>query len=381
MIVDFYIEKNLKLKPETQTTSNAPRKIRAVIIDDSALVRTIVADLLQSDGRIDVVATGKTGVDCINLVEQLKPDIITLDVEMPIMDGLTALRELSKKGIKVAVIMLSVLTQHGAKATFQALELGAIDFVPKPSSAIKMDTNEIGTLLRTKISDYFEHNIEVTGIKSRVKVKVGNFQENRKQAIRAVGIGTSTGGPNALHSLFKQIPESFELPIFVVQHMPAGFTKAFAERLDEISSIKVKEAEHGEIVKSGTAYIAPGNYHMKIHRKDLNISIELEQGQLVNGHRPSIDVTFDSLNVCYGASLLAVIMTGMGKDGAESIKKLKEIGSPTIAQDEKTSVVFGMNRQAIDMGGIDHIVPLNDIVPQMIRIIKERGSYGQNIGS
>jgi two-component system, chemotaxis family, protein-glutamate methylesterase/glutaminase len=369
------------LKTDTQDLTDSYRKIRAVIIDDSALVRTIVADLLQVDGTIDVVATGKTGVDCLQLIEQYKPDIVTLDVEMPIMDGLTALKEISKKGIKVAVIMLSVLTQHGAKATFQALELGAIDFVPKPSSAIKMDTEEIGNLLRTKISDYFEHNIKIITKKPRIKVKVGNFLENRKQSIRAIAIGTSTGGPNALHGLFKQIPESFELPIFVVQHMPAGFTKAFAERLDEISVIKVKEAEHGEIVKSGTAYIAPGNFHMKIHRKDLNISIELEQGQLVNGHRPSIDVTFDSLNICYGASLLAVIMTGMGKDGAESIKRLKEIGSPTIAQDEKTSVVFGMNRQAIDIGGIDHIVPLNEIVPQMIRIIKERGSYGQNIGS
>jgi two-component system, chemotaxis family, protein-glutamate methylesterase/glutaminase len=359
------------------------KKIRAVIIDDSALVRTIVADLLQSDGRIEVIGTGKTGLDCLHLIEKLKPDIVTLDIEMPVMDGITALREISKKGIKVAVIMLSVLTQHGAKATFQALELGAIDFVAKPSSAIKMDTDEIGSLLKNKIADYFDHHHikHFPSTAQRQKVKVGNFPDFRKLAVKAVGIGTSTGGPNALHSLFKQIPEDFDLPIFVVQHMPAGFTKAFAERLDEISSIKVKEAEQGEIVKNGTAYIAPGNFHMKIHRKDLNISIELEQGPLVNGHRPSVDFTFDSLNACYGASLLAVIMTGMGKDGAESIKKLKEIGSPTIAQDEKSSVVFGMNRQAIDLGGIDYIVSLEEIVPQMIRIIKERGSYGQNIGS
>jgi len=357
------------------------KKIKAVIIDDSALVRTIISDLLQVDGNIEVVGTGKNGAECLELLEKLKPDVITLDVEMPIMDGLTTLREISKKGIKVAVIMLSVLTQHGATATFHALELGAIDFVPKPSNAIKMDTENIGILLRTKILDYFDHHRGVHVKPAITKVKVGNFPEKKKYPIKAIGIGTSTGGPNALHGLFKQIPENFDYPIFVVQHMPQGFTKAFAERLDEISAIKVKEAENGEIVKSGTAYIAPGNHHMKIHRKDLNISIELEQGSPVNGHRPSVDFTFDSLNVCYGASLLAVIMTGMGRDGAEAMKKLKEIGSPTIAQDEKSSVVFGMNRQAIELGGIDSIVPLNEIVPQMIRIIKERGSYGQNIGS
>ncbi|MCB1141225.1 MAG: chemotaxis response regulator protein-glutamate methylesterase [Leptospiraceae bacterium] len=347
------------------------RKIKAIIIDDSALVRNIITDLLESDGSIEVIATGKTGLDCVQLVEKLRPDVVTLDVEMPVMDGLTALKELSQKNIKVGVIMLSVLTQHGAKATFQALELGAIDFVPKPSTAMKMDMEDIGKLLKSKILGYFEseHRIQPP----RVKVKVGNFPSIKKVPVKAIGIGTSTGGPNALQILFKQFPENFQYPIFVVQHMPAGFTKAFAERLDEISKIKVKEAENGEIVRPGWAYIAPGNFHMKIQRKDMNISIELDQGSPVNGHRPSVDVTFDSLSECYGPALLPIIMTGMGRDGADSIKRLRDKGSTTIAQDEKTSVIFGMNRQAIDLGAIDHIVALEDIVPQMIRIIKERG--------
>ncbi len=348
------------------------KKIRAIVIDDSALVRNIITDLLQSDGQIEVIATGKTGLDCVQLVEKLNPDVVTLDIEMPVMDGLTALREISQKKLKVAVIMLSVLTQHGAQATFQALELGAIDFVPKPSSEMKMDLEEIGLLLKSRIVGYFDHELKKKA--PRVKIKVGNFPEVKKTPIKAIGIGTSTGGPNALHSLFKDIPEGFSHPIFVVQHMPAGFTKAFAERLDEISKIKVKEAENGEIVKPGTAYIAPGNYHMKIHRRDINISIELDQGVQVNGHRPSVDVTIDSLANCYGSGLVGVIMTGMGRDGADSIKRLKEKGGATIAQDEKTSVIFGMNRQAIDQGGVDHVVPLNEIVPNMIRIIKERGN-------
>ena len=348
------------------------RKIKAIVIDDSALVRNILTDLLQSDGLIEVIATGKTGLDCIELAEKYQPDVITLDIEMPIMDGLTALEELKKRNSKVAIIMLSVLTQHGAKTTFQALELGAIDFVPKPSSAIKMDLSEIGNLLKSKVLGYFDS--EMKRKTPRVKVKVGNFPEIKKTPIKAIAIGTSTGGPNALHSLFKAIPKGFNLPIFVVQHMPSGFTKAFAERLDEFSEIHVKEAENGETVQLGTAYIAPGNYHLKLIRKELGLTIELDQSQLVNGHRPSVDVTFDSLRAIYGNAIVSVIMTGMGKDGADGIKRMKENGATTIAQDEKTSVIYGMNRQAIENGGIDFILPLDEIVPNILRIIKERGN-------
>ncbi len=347
-------------------------KIKAIVIDDSALVRNIITDLLESDGNIEVIATGKTGLECVELVEKYKPDLVTLDIEMPVMDGLTALETLTSKNIKVPVIMLSVLTQRNAEATFKALELGAIDFVPKPSNETKLTLEEIGTLLKSKIREYFDH--EVIKKTPRVKVKVGNFPEIKKETIKALAIGTSTGGPNALHVVFQQFPENFSIPVFLVQHMPSGFTKAFAERLDEISKIKVKEAEHGEIIKPSVAYLAPGNYHMKVKRKENNIVIDLDQTPLVNGHRPSFDVTLESLSAIYGSGLLGVIMTGMGKDGAEGMKKLKERGGVTIAQDEKTSVIFGMNRQAIELGGIDYIVPLEEIVQNVIRIIKERGN-------
>lgn len=349
------------------------RKIKVVIIDDSVLVQNIISDLLQSGGNIEVIATGKTGIDCIELAQKYNPDLITLDIEMPLMDGLTALRELNKKRIHVPVIMLSVLTQYGAKATFQALELGAIDFVPKPSSAIRMDLREIGELLKSKIIGFFEH--ESKKKTRRVKIKVGNFPERKNNPIKALGIGTSTGGPNALHYIFKQIPDNFTYPIFIVQHMPSGFTKAFAERLDEFSKIKVKEAEHGEKITPGVAYLAPGNYHMTLQKiDDKNIKIDLNQKGLVNGHRPSVDVTFDSLRNCYTSNLVSVIMTGMGRDGADAIKRIKYEGGATIAQDEKSSVIFGMNRQAIESGCIDYVVPLEKIVPCIIRIIKERGN-------
>jgi two-component system, chemotaxis family, protein-glutamate methylesterase/glutaminase len=361
---------------------NTNKKIRVLVIDDSPLVRSIIADLLQAEGDIEVIATGKTGLDCLELSEKLTPDIVTLDIEMPIMDGLTALEQLQNRKIKPGVLMLSVLTQHGAKATFRALELGAYDFVPKPSSSMKIELNELGQLLRERIRGYFEYKEKKK--KDRIRVKVGNFPQISKffqpvkvketqRAIKAIGFGTSTGGPNALYSLFKQIPSGLDVPVFVVQHMPAGFTKAFAERLDDFSQIKVKEAEDGEVVVPGTAYIAPGNFHLRVTRKEKNICIALDQSNLVNGHRPSVDVLFDSLLEEYESALVGVIMTGMGKDGALAMKRIKEKGGSTIAQDEKTSVIFGMNRQAILNGAIDYIVPLDEIVPYIIRIMKERG--------
>ncbi|MEM7179976.1 MAG: chemotaxis response regulator protein-glutamate methylesterase [Spirochaetota bacterium] len=349
------------------------KKIRVVVIDDSPLVRSIVSDLLQSEGDIEVIATGKTGVDCVELAERLRPDAITLDVEMPVMDGLTALQQIREKNIKVAVVMLSVLTQRGARATFQALELGAYDFVPKPSSAIKMDLQDIGSLLKAKIRGFF-YEKKLQKPPKRIKVKVGNFPDIRKTAVEAVAIGASTGGPNALHRLFQKIPANFNLPIFIIQHMPAGFTKAFAERLDEFSHVKVKEAENGEVVQKGFAYLAPGDFHMKVRKREKNIYIELDKGQQVNGHRPSVDVTLESLLTLYNSGMIGIIMTGMGKDGATSMKKIKEAGAATIAQDEKTSVIYGMNRQAIEFGAIDSVVPLDEIVPNIIRIIKERGN-------
>ncbi|MCE9501143.1 MAG: chemotaxis response regulator protein-glutamate methylesterase [Leptospira sp.] len=349
------------------------KKIRVLVIDDSSLVRTIISDLLNKEKDIEVIATGKTGLDCIELVEKLRPDLVTLDIEMPVMDGITALIELSKRPEKVPVIMLSVLTQKGAEATFMALELGAIDFIPKPSSILRMELSEVGGLLIEKIHGYFHQEIS-HGAKKPSPDPTQSVRKERKDPIKAIGIGTSTGGPSALHKFLHDIPANFRTPIFIVQHMPAGFTKAFADRLNDNSAIRVKEAENGERVEAGTAYLAPGDYHMKATRSDLNISIELDHGSQVNGHRPSIDVTLDSLRLTYGTSILGVIMTGMGKDGAHGIKAIRDGGGFTIAQDEKTSVVFGMNRQSIEMGAVDSVLPLEKIAMNIVRIIEERGN-------
>ncbi|GBF38206.1 protein-glutamate methylesterase/protein-glutamine glutaminase [Leptospira johnsonii] len=355
----------------------ADHSIRVVIIDDSLLVRNIISDQIKKESRIQVIATGKTGVDCIELATKLRPDIVILDVEMPVMDGLSALQELQKRKLGIPVMMLSVLTQHGAEATFKALEYGAIDFVPKPSSSNQFNPEEIGTVLRNRILAYFESlrpshaGLDPKKLVDAVKSKI--FKDGKK-AVEAVCIGTSTGGPKALQTVFSDFPENFHLPIFVVQHMPVGFTKAFASRLNDHSKINIKEAEDGEEVRPGTGYVAPGDAHLKIESKAGRKWIALGREALVNGHRPSVEVLFDSAIREYGSALVGVIMTGMGKDGAAATFRMREAGASTVAQDEDSSVIFGMNRQAIEMGGVQFVEPVSAITSRILSILKERGN-------
>ncbi|TGL78244.1 chemotaxis response regulator protein-glutamate methylesterase [Leptospira yasudae] len=354
-----------------------PNPVRAVIVDDSLLVRNIISDQIQKDSKILVVATGKTGVDCIELAQKLNPDVIILDVEMPVMDGLTALHELQKKKMGIPVIMLSVLTQNGAEATFKALEYGAIDFVPKPSSAFQFDPEEIGNILKSKILAYFESRVKIPSIVALKKVPVTTVPSSGAQAkkspVQAICIGTSTGGPRALQEVFSRVPADISLPILVVQHMPAGFTKAFAMRLNEHSKIRVKEAEDGEPIEPNTGYVAPGDAHLSIQSRGGRKWIALNREAPVNGHRPSIEVLLNSAIEEYKSGIVGVIMTGMGKDGSAAMVKVKEAGGSTIAQDEQSSVIYGMNRQAVEMGGVEYIEPVTEIINRIQIILKERG--------
>jgi two-component system chemotaxis response regulator CheB len=349
-------------------------KTKIMIVDDSALVRTVISDIIKKDPDLDVIATAKTGRECIDFCKTAKPDLIILDIEMPEMDGLQALEEMNRQKMRVPVLMLSVLTQHGAEATFRALDLGAIDFVPKPSSQSKFEPEEIGALIIAKIKGYFEY-VKKSKLQSKLPAKKAIREVKDRKKVSAVVIGTSTGGPRALQEVLTTLPRGLPFPIFVVQHMPSGFTKAFSERMNRNAQLPIKEAEHGEIIKDGEVYIAPGDFQMKISKKGFGNTIELEKSLLVNGHRPSIEVTFDSARSVYGAtSLIGVIMTGMGKDGSVATKNIHDEGGITIAQDEESSIVYGMNRHAIEIGGIDHVVPLGDITKKIIEVWKERGA-------
>jgi len=356
-------------------------KPKIIIIDDSLLVRNILSDVLEKKAGFEVIATGKTGLDGVELAEKLKPDFIILDIEMPVMDGLTALAEIKKRKLNSAVIMLSVLTQHGADATFKALELGAIDFVSKPSSGNQFSPDQIADVISQKIRGFLDSrsNPRIFGHPQASTVtslrEIPNKSFQKQDSINAIAIGTSTGGPKALQTLFSAFPNDFLRPILVVQHMPPGFTKAFADRLNSLSKVKVKEAEQGDIIEPGNAYIAPGDFQMRVVAKNGHKMIDLQQSQTVNGHRPSIEVLFDSMAEVYGPNhLLSVIMTGMGRDGAQSITNIHSKGGITLAQDEPSSVVYGMNRAAVEMGGIDHILPVEEIVPKMIELLRARGN-------
>jgi two-component system, chemotaxis family, protein-glutamate methylesterase/glutaminase len=356
------------------------KKIRVLVVEDSSLVRKIITDILSRDPEIEVVGTANNGKTAIYKNDSLNPDVITMDIEMPVMDGLESLRHIIEKNPK-PVLMLSVLTKHGAEETFKALEYGAIDFIPKPASNLPITLNEVADLLIEKVKSVSKAEIKIAVKKLEPEAKkkkehvIADFEKKiisvagKETSNKIVGIGTSTGGPSALAGIFQCFPENFPCPVLVVQHMPEGFTKAFAERLNSNSGLNVKEAEDGDKILPGHGYVAPGHSHIKIEVMNGERVIKLNRGNKVSGHMPSIDVLFDSIADSYGKDSVCVIMTGMGQDGAKGISKIKKLGGRTIAQNEETSVVYGMNRVAVQMGAIDEIVPLTEIPETIVKML------------
>lgn len=357
-------------------------QIKVLVVDDSVLVQKAITEILERDPQIKVIGTVDNGEAAVAMNERLDPDVITMDIEMPVLDGLSALRKIIATHPK-PVVMMSVFTQHGAEETFRALEYGAVDFIPKPSTVVSISLNEFAELLRSKIKLAYTSRVAKSGAallrdlegneaRHRAKREAGRAEKAvslKKSSTKIVGIGTSTGGPAALMHVFTQLPPEFPSPVLVVQHMPEGFTKAFAERLDTMSSLSVKEAEDMDPVLPGCGYLAPGNSHIGLEEKNGKRYIRVFGGEKVSGHRPSIDVLFNSMAGISGRDSVAVIMTGMGRDGADGIVRIKESGGRTIAQDEDTSVIYGMNRVAVEKGGIHDIVPLSEIPKKIVEYI------------
>jgi len=341
-------------------------KIRVLVVDDSSLVRKIITDILDREEDIEVVGTANNGKTAIFKNQELDPDVITMDIEMPILDGLAALKHIMKTKPK-PVIMMSVLTQHGADATFKALELGAVDFIPKPSTLMSMSVEEIADLLVHKVRTVAKSKLYIK--KETQEVQIPSKFVVKGKSEKVVAIGTSTGGPSALITVFKNFPEKFPSPVLVVQHMPEGFTAAFSKRLNDSSNLSVKEAEDGDDVLPGHGYVAPGHSHMEIYKKGDKYKLHVFKSEKVSGHMPSIDVLFNSVADQVGNMSVGVIMTGMGKDGAEGLLKIKKRGGYTIAQNEETSVVYGMNRVAVEIGATNEVVPLEMITERIIKNI------------
>ncbi len=335
------------------------KKIRVLVVDDSAIMRKLIVDILKEDPEIEVVDTAKNGKEAIEKARALLPDVITLDIEMPVMDGLTALKILRRELPHIKIIMFSSLTQEGAKATIDALALGASDFVPKPSSKSFVESvKKIKEDLIPKIKSLVIKKILLKPPVKKPKIKAGDY--------KVCGIGVSTGGPQTLMQIIPKLPANFPAPILIVQHMPPVFTKQLAERLDHMSILRVKEAEQGESVKDGLVYIAPGDYHMVVKKQGAGIRIHLHQGPPRNFCRPSVDELFESLAEIYNGKTLALVLTGMGNDGKEGAKKIKEKGGVVLAQDAESCVVFGMPKAVIEAGLADEILNLSQI-PQRLK--------------
>ncbi|SDJ01475.1 protein-glutamate methylesterase/protein-glutamine glutaminase [Salimicrobium halophilum] len=333
-----------------------------LVVDDSAFMRKMIHDMIEEDPRLYVIATARNGEDALDKVERLDPDVITLDIEMPKMNGLIALEKIMQDFPR-PVVMLSSLTQEGARSTVEALSIGAVDFVPKPSGAISLDINKVKRTLLQKV---------VAASRAKISKKVDASRDERIPSVSTsssnslVAIGTSTGGPRALQEVLTSLPETFGSPILVVQHMPEGFTKSLAERLDRLSQIKVKEAVHGESIQKGTAYIAPGGYHLGV-KMDSELTVELNKEEAVFGHRPSVNYLFETLAPLRSYNIITVVMTGMGADGTEGLINLKRQSSRvyTIAEDEHSCVVYGMPKSVVVSGLADEVTPLKEIAKRI----------------
>jgi len=370
------------------------KKIKVLVVDDSALMRKIISDMIKEDSSIEVIGTARNGQDLMDKLSsdfyKTMPDVITMDVEMPKMDGITALGELKKKNINIPVIILSSISKEGTKLTMECLAAGAFDFLPKPSGTISLDIDKVKVELiqKIKVAYYSISNqnspINIGGLENKSYKEIATVRildENTKKTedtrktierkfqagrIDAVVMGASTGGPKALTSVITELPKDIGVPVFVVQHMPVGFTRAFAERLNSSSHVEVVEAQEGMKAQSNVVYIAPGGYHMEVWNDK---KIHLNKEPAIWGVRPAVDKLFISASRVYKGNIVSVVLTGMGKDGAEGTVEIKKNGGITISQDKDTCTIYGMPKVAYETGKVDLVLPLNDISKEVLKII------------
>lgn len=339
--------------------------IQVLVVDDSALIRRLLTEIINNETDMKVVGVAHDPIMARDRVKALQPDVITLDIEMPKMDGLAFLERLMQFR-PTPVVMISSLTEKNAQTTLRALELGAVDFVTKPKLGIQEGIQAYSELIVEKIRVAARaklHSSPIVSPKPRYSADAVLPLLSVRDAVsteEVIVIGASTGGTEAVREILAAMPPDCPA-ILIAQHMPEAFTRAFAQRLDANCQIHVKEAEHGESIQPGCAYIAPGNSHLLLQRARSGYVVQLNQGPPVNRHRPSVDVLFRSAANCAGKRAIGVILTGMGSDGAVGLREMKQAGAFTFAQDESTCVVFGMPKAAIDAGAVDRIVPLPDM--------------------
>lgn len=374
--------------------------VRTLIVDDSNFFLRRLTEMLDGDPRIEVVGTAVDGQDAINKARELKPDVITMDIEMPVMDGITSVRRIMSVQ-PTPILMFSSLTHAGAQATFEALEAGALDYLPKEFDEISNNREEVSRILRSRV-----WTLGIRGLPKKTSVTTAKRpsesilskgtqesgaatpgQSTRKPLFRKtassktvtnkkkkggyqlIAIGTSTGGPVALQAVLTSLPENFPLPIVIVQHMPASFTNAFAKRLDQMCAINVKEASDGDILEAGTALLAPGGKQMLVTSRGEQLKVQIKESEPTQNYKPCVDVTFTSIAKALPGKTLSIVMTGMGSDGTEGAKLLKQGGSDIWIQDEESCVIYGMPMVIAKAGLADEELSLNDIGPLLVESV------------
>ena len=396
--------------------------VKVLIVDDSALMRNIISKIIEQTPGLVIAGKAMNGEFALQHIPGCRPDVIVLDIEMPVMNGLDFLKERKRRGIDIPVIMLSSLTTEGAAVTMQCLELGASDFLTKPGGTGLADLSSTATRLAELLISYGgtyaknkgrvvapprrvaslyssleKKQVEEKGVPAPVQEQKSESTTNhivntfntvfstarqRKEPsvivpvrepgkIEVIAIGISTGGPNALREVFQKIDPNLKQPILVVQHMPAGFTEEFANSLNSICPLEVKEAKDGDLIKSGRILIAPGNYHIYVERKSLAMVVRLSDAPQRNGHRPSADVLFESVASVYQNHALGVIMTGMGSDGAAQLAEMRRQGAHTLGQNEESCIVYGMPKVAFELGGVQRQVSLQDMAQEISKLANQ----------
>lgn len=350
-------------------------KIKVLIVEDSAFMRQSLSFLLSKELDIEVVGTAKDGKEGYELAKKLHPDLITLDIEMPVMDGLEALK-LIMRDVPTSIIMVSSATTEGADATLKAFEYGAVDFFSKEQSFANLDLSKMKDELIRKIKSIVCQKWNNNKLQSKDALTITLASTTSRGVIpkaagyKAVAIGVSTGGPISLQKLIPFLSEELNVPVFIVQHMPPKFTKSLASRLNTLSKLMVMEAKRNDIVKNNVVYIAPGGKHINFVKLGVDVKILLTDEPASALHRPSVDVMLNSLAHIYGGKVLSVIMTGMGKDGLEGVSELNKLGGKCIAQDENSCVVYGMPKVIVDAGYADAVVPLDAIANKINMVLK-----------
>ena len=351
-----------------------------LVVDDSAFMRKVVTEIIDASDEFRVIGTARNGHDALRQIHALEPEIVTLDVEMPELDGLQTLGYIMSETPR-PVVMLSAATAAGENdPTIRALELGALDFVRKPSGPISLDIASVAEVLLNALRAALQVNLR--GVDMLARPRLAEVEAPRgRVATRAIAIAASTGGPRALAEVVPGLPPDLDAAVLVVQHMPKGFTRSLAQRLDALSTLRVVEAEHGSVVEVNTAYIAPGGHHMRVVRQDHLVRIALDEGPAVHGVRPAADPLFRSAASVFGGDCVGVVLTGMGRDGAQGLRAIRDAGGQGIVQDQATSTIYGMPQAALQIGGAELVLPLGEIAKGIgqLRIARQPRRFGGSV--